>query len=56
MYEILLTGPLCASECVGECRFPENLCKLSLHVTAGVIVEVAHNADMLTINASEDFE
>ena len=56
MYEILLTGPLGASECAGECRFSENLCKRALDVTADVIVEATRNADILTINASEDFQ
>ena len=46
-YEILVTGPLCISECVGECRFPANLCKRALDVNAGVIVEATCNADML---------
>ena len=26
MYEILVTGPLGASECAGECRFSADLC------------------------------
>ena len=56
MYEILVTGPLCTSECAGECRFSANLCKRALDVTADVIAEATHNADMLTINASEDFQ
>ena len=30
MYEILVTGPLCTSECAGDCRFSANLCKRSL--------------------------
>ena len=55
MYEILVTGPLCNSECAGECRFSANLCKRALNVTAD-IVEAIRNADMLTINASEDFQ
>ena len=50
MYEILDTGPLCTSECAGECRFSANLCKRALDVTAGVIVEATRNADILTIN------
>ena len=54
MYEILVTGPLCTSECAG--RFSANLCKRVLDVTADVIVEATRNADMLTINASEDFQ
>ena len=45
MYEILFTGPLCTSECAGECRFSANLCKRALDVTADVIVEVTRNAD-----------
>ena len=56
MYEILVTGPLCISECAGECRFSANLCTHALDVTADVIVEGTGNADMLTINASEDFQ
>ena len=56
MYEILVTGPLCTSECAGECRFSANLCKRALDITTDVIVEATHNADMLTINASEDFQ
>ena len=55
MYEILVTGPLCTSKCSGECRFSANLCKHALDVTADVIVEATRNADILTINASEDF-
>ena len=30
MYEILVTGPLCTSECAGECRLSPNLCKHAL--------------------------
>ena len=56
MYEILVTGPLCTSECAGECRLSENLCKRALDVTADVIVEATPNADILTINASEDIQ
>ena len=52
MYEILVTGPLCTSECIGECRFSANLCKRALDVIAGVIVEATRNADSLTINAN----
>ena len=55
MYEILVRGPLCTSECTGECRFSANLCKRALGVTADVIVEATCN-DMLTINASDDFQ
>ena len=55
MYEILVTGPLCTSECAGECRFSANLCEHALDVTAD-IVEATRNADTLTINASEDFQ
>ena len=51
MYEILVTGPLCTSECASECRFSANLCKRALDVTAGVIVQATRNADILTINA-----
>ena len=32
MYEILVTGPLCISECAGECRFSANLSKRVLDV------------------------
>ena len=56
MYDILVTEPLCTSECAGECRFSENLCKRALDVTAGVIVEAIRITDILTINASEDFQ
>ena len=52
MYEILVTGPLCTSECAGECHISANLCKRALDVT----VEAICNADILTINASEDFQ
>ena len=54
--EILVTGPLCTSECAGECHFSANVCKHALDVTADVIVKAIRNADMLTINASEDFQ
>ena len=50
MYEILVTRPLRASECVGECRLSANLCKRALDVTADVILEATRNADILTIN------
>ena len=50
MYEILVTGPLCTSECAGECRFSANLCERALDVT----IEATSNEDILTINASED--
>ena len=56
MYEILVTGPLCTSECAGECRLSANLCKRALDVTTDVIVEATCSADMLTINANEDFQ
>ena len=56
IYEILVTRPLCTSECAGEYRFSANLCKRALDVTADVILEATRNADMLTINASEDFQ
>ena len=36
--------------------FAANLCKRALDVTADVIVEATRNTDMLTINASEDFQ
>ena len=49
IYEILVTGPLCTSECAAESRLSVNLCKFALDVTAGVIVEATHNADILTI-------
>ena len=52
MYEILVTGPLGTSECAGECHFSANLCKHALDVTTDVIVEAAHNASILTINAN----
>ena len=48
MYGILVTGPLCTSECAGECRLSANLCKCALDV----IVEATRNADILTINAN----
>ena len=53
MYEILVTGPLRTSECAGECRFSANLCKRTIDVTAGVIVEDTRNADILAINAND---
>ena len=56
MYEILGTGTLGTSECGSECRFPANLCKRALDVTGEVIVEATRNADILPINASEDFQ
>ena len=56
MYEILITGPLYTSEYAGEYSFSANLCKRVLDVTAGVTIEGTRNADMLTINASEDFQ
>ena len=56
MYEILVTGPLCTSECAGECRLSANPRKRAVDVTASVIVEATSNADILTINASEDFQ
>ena len=52
MYEILVTGPLCTSECAGEYCFSANLCKRALDV----IVETTCNADILNMNASEDFQ
>ena len=56
MYGILVTGPLCISDSASECRFSANLCKRVLDVTAGVIVQVTRNVDILTINANEDFQ
>ena len=50
MYEILVTGPLCTSECADECCFSANWYACALHVTAGVIVETTCNADISTIN------
>ena len=55
MYEILVSGS-CTSECAGECQLFANLCKRALDVTADVILEATLNADILTINASEDFQ
>ena len=55
MYEILVTGPLFTSECVGDCRFSANLCKRALDVTVDAVV-ATRNADILTINANEDFQ
>ena len=55
-YEVLVTRPLCTSECAGEFLLSANLCKRALDVTADVIVESTRNADILTINASEDFQ
>ena len=52
IYEILVTGSLGTSECAAECRFSANLCKRALDVN----VEATRNADMLTINATEDFQ
>ena len=54
--KFLVTGPLCTSECAGGCRFSANLCKRALDVTAYVTVEATRNADILTINASADFQ
>ena len=48
MYEILVTAPLCTSECAGECPLSANLCKRALDVTADVSVEATRNADILT--------
>ena len=56
MYEILVAEPLRTSECAGESRFSADLCKRALDVTADVIVEATRDADILTINASEDFQ
>ena len=56
MYEIVVTGTLCTSECAGVCCFSASLCKRALDVTVNVIVEATCNVDMLTINASEDFQ
>ena len=56
MHEILVTGPLGTSESAGECRFSAKLCTRAIGATAGVIVEATRNADILTINASEDFQ
>ena len=56
MYEILVTGSLYTSECAGECLLSANLCKHALDVTRDVIVGATCNADILTINASEDFQ
>ena len=50
MYEILVTGPLCTSECAGECRLSANMCERALDV----IVETTRISDILTINASEE--
>ena len=36
--------------------FSANLCKRDLDVTGDAIVETTRNADILTINASEDFQ
>ena len=51
MYEIFVAGPLCTSECAGECRLSANLCKRALDVTANVTVEATRNAHILTTNA-----
>ena len=56
MYKILVTGPLCISECSGECRFSANLYKRALDVTAAAIVEQHAMHILLTINVSEDFQ
>ena len=57
MYEILVTGPLCTSECAGECGVSANMCKRTLDINADVIAEVivdaTRNVDILTINASD---
>ena len=55
MYEILVIGPLCTSECADECRLSTSLYKPALDVTADT-VKATHNADNLTINASENFQ
>ena len=52
MYEILVIGLLCASECADECCLFANLCKHALDVTTGVIVEATRNANILTVNAN----
>ena len=52
MYEILVTGSLCTSECAGGCSFSVNPCKRGLDVTTYVIVEATRNAYILTINAN----
>ena len=52
MYEILVKGPLCTSDCAGECRFSANMYKCTLDVTANVIAEATRNAYILTINAN----
>ena len=56
MYEILVTGSLCTSECSGECRFFCKPVQTCLDVTADVIVEDTCNTDILTTNASDDFQ
>ena len=56
MYEILVTETLRTSECAGECHFSVKLSKRALYVTADGIVETTCNTDILTINASEDFQ
>ena len=48
MYEILVTGLLCTSQCAGECRFSANLRKRALDVTTDVIVEATRNADTVS--------
>ena len=50
------TGPLYTSEYAAECRFSANLCKRAPDVTADVIVEATCNADILTVNSSEDLQ
>ena len=44
MYESLVTGRLCTSECAGVCRLSAYLCKRALDVTADVIIEAIRNA------------
>ena len=56
MHEILVASPLCTSKRAGVCRFSVNLWKRALDVTADVIVEATRNTDILTINASENFQ
>ena len=56
MYNILVTGPLCTSECAGERHLSANLCKRALDATADVIVKATRNAGMLITNASEDLQ
>ena len=56
MHEILVTGPLCTFQCAGDSHLSANLCKRALDVSPDVIVKATRNADILTINVSEEIQ